>query len=262
MSTRAHRLYVLLAGIFLTNLFLAEFIGVKIFAMGPSLGLPPGEWTLFGITGSYEFTVGVMMWPVVFILTDVMNEYYGKRGVRMITWLGTLLICYAFAITLFAIRLVPAPWWPGAAVSQGVPDLQASYAAIFGQGMWSIMGSVTAFLISQLIDISLFRFIRKRTGERMIWLRATGSTIISQFFDTFLVLYIAFVLGPQQWSLERLFAVGTVNYVYKVLVAIAMTPVLYLLHHWIRRYLGLAQARRMAAEAAADQYTKEPAEHL
>lgn len=251
MTARAHHLYVLLAGVFLTNLFLAEFIGVKIFAMGPSLGLPAGEWTLFGIVGSYEFTVGVMMWPVVFILTDVLHEYYGKRGVRLITWLGTLLICYAFAITWFAIRLVPAPWWPGAAAEQGVPDLQVAYAAIFGQGMWSIMGSITAFLLSQLVDIALFRYIRKRTGEGKIWLRATGSTVISQFFDTFLVLYIAFVLGPQQWSLERLFAVGTVNYLYKVLVAIALTPVLYLLHHWIRAYLGAEQARRMATEANA-----------
>jgi hypothetical protein len=133
-----------------------------------------------------------------------------------------------------------------------VADLQVSYAAIFGQGAWSIMGSVTAFLISQLIDISLFRFIRKRTGEGKIWLRATGSTVISQFFDTFLVLYIAFVLGPQAWSMERFFAVGTVNYVYKVMVAIALTPLLYLLHRWIRAYLGLDEARRMAQAAADD----------
>lgn len=252
MSARAHRLYVVLAGIFLANLFLAEFIGVKIFALGPSLGLPPGEWTLFGITGSYEFTVGVMMWPVVFILTDVLNEYFGKRGVRFLTWLGTILILYAFAVALVAIRLVPAPWWPGAAADQGVADLQVSYASIFGQGAWSIAGSVTAFLLSQLIDIALFRWFRKRTGEGKIWLRATGSTVISQFFDTFLVLYIAFVLGPQGWSFERLFAVGTVNYGYKVLVAIALTPVLYLLHRWIRAYLGADEARRMANAAAMD----------
>lgn len=251
MSPRAHRLYLVLAGIFLVNLFLAEFIGVKIFTLDASLGMERHQWTLFGITGGYDLTVGVLMWPVVFILTDVLHEYYGKRGVRFLSWLGVALILYGFAMALFAISLVPATWWPGSAVEQGVPDQQAAYAAIFGQGAWSIAGSVTAFLLAQLLDIYIFSALRRRYGSGRIWLRATGSTLVSQFADTLLVLYIAFVLGPQQWGWDRLFAVGGFNYGYKFLVALAMTPVLYLVHRGIRRYLGEAEARRMADNAVA-----------
>jgi uncharacterized integral membrane protein (TIGR00697 family) len=112
------------------------------------------------------------------------------------------------------------------------------------------MGSVVAFLIGQLVDVAVFRRIRRITGERYLWLRATGSTVVSQLFDSFIVLYIAFVLGPQRWPVPQFLAVGTVNYVYKMIAAVAMIPVLYLVHMLMRRYLG-AQRDRELREAAA-----------
>jgi queuosine precursor transporter len=191
------------------------------------------------------------LWPVVFLLTDVVNEYFGHRGVKLISWLAVGLILYGFAFAWLAIHLVPADWWPAAMQSQGVADQQLAFAALFGQGMWAIGGSVVAFLLGQLIDISVFKAVRKRTGERWLWARATGSTLISQLVDSFVVLYIMFVLGPQQWPMDRFIAVASVNYGYKVLVAIAMTPVIYLAHRWIEQWLG-SQAQQMKRDAHAD----------
>ncbi len=96
----------------------------------------------------------------------------------------------------------------------------------------------------------MFRRIRKRTGERYLWVRATGSTAVSQFFDSFIVLYIAFVIGPQHWPVQQFLAVGTVNYAYKMLAAVAMIPLLYLVHAGVRRYLGAQRGEQLRHEAA------------
>jgi len=187
----------------------------------------------------------------VFIMTDVINEYFGVRGVRFISWLAVGLIAYAFLFAILAIGLAPASWWTTVAADRGVPDMQAAFAATFGQGLWTIGGSVTAFLAGQLIDVAIFHRIRSWTGERWIWLRATASTAVSQFVDSFVVLYIAFVLGPQQWPLDLFLAVGTVNYVFKMALATALIPLIYLGRRLIERYLGADEAARLKAEAAA-----------
>jgi uncharacterized integral membrane protein (TIGR00697 family) len=252
MLSRTQSLFVVLTGIFITNALIAEFVGVKIFAMEDTLGLNPLNWQLFGQQGSLNFTAGVMLWPVVFILTDVINEYFGARGVRFISWLAVGLILYGFLFAYLAISLVPATWWLTVGVEQGVPDMQRAFAAIFGQGMWSIGGSVTAFLLAQLIDVRIFHAIRRRTGDSKVWLRATGSTLVSQFIDSFVVLYIAFVLGPQQWSMELFLAIGTVNYCYKALMAVALTPVIYGVRRGIQSYLGEDEAARLKQRAQLD----------
>ena len=249
--SRPTRLFILLSGLFVTNALMAEFIGVKIFALEDTLGLPPFDWRLFGQSGSLSFTAGVMLWPVVFIMTDIINEYFGVRGVRFISWLAVGFITYAFLFAYLAIELVPASWWVGVASQRGVPDMQAAFAATFGQGLWTIGGSVTAFLIGQLIDVAIFHRIRTLTGERWIWLRATASTAVSQLVDSFVVLYIAFVLGPQQWPVDLFLAVGTVNYCYKMSMAILLIPLIYLGRCAIERYLGTASAERLKSEAAA-----------
>ena len=252
--TRGQKMFVFLAAFFVANAVLAEFIGVKIFALEDTLGLKPFEWNLFGQTGSLNFTAGTLLWPIVFIMTDTVNEYYGRRGVRFISWLAVGLILYGFGFAYLAIHLAPATWWVGVAANQGVPDYQAAFAAVFGQGLWTIWGSLVAFIIGQLIDVSIFHRIRKRTGERHAWLRATGSTAVSQLVDSFVVLYIAFVLGPQHWPMGQFLAVSSVNYLYKMLAAIALIPAIYLLRRWIHDYLGHARAQQLMREAAGDEF--------
>lgn len=250
LSSRPARLFIALSGLFVTNALIAEFVGVKIFALEDTLGLPPFDWRLFGQSGSLSFTAGVMLWPIVFIMTDIINEYFGVRGVRFISWLAVGFISYAFLFAYLAIELAPAGWWMAVGGERGVPDMQAAFASIFGQGLWTIGGSITAFLIGQLIDVAVFHRILRVTGERFVWLRATGSTAVSQLVDSFVVLYIAFVLGPQHWPVGLFLAVGTVNYCYKMLMAVALIPLLYAGRRLIQAYVGAEAAERLRAHAA------------
>jgi uncharacterized integral membrane protein (TIGR00697 family) len=242
---KPQRLFVFLAAFFCVNAVLAEFIGVKIFALETTLGIQPFEWNLFGQTGSLNFTAGTLLWPIVFVMTDIVNEYYGERGVRFISYTAVALILYGFLFAFAAIHLAPAGWWVTANQDQGVPDLQKAFAAIFGQGLWTIWGSVIAFGIGQLVDVSVFSAIRRKTGPRFVWLRATGSTAVSQLVDSFVVIYIAFVLGPQKWGYDLFLAVATLNYGYKMLAAVALIPLLYLVRKGIHLYLGNSQAEQL-----------------
>ncbi|TXF88627.1 queuosine precursor transporter [Neolewinella aurantiaca] len=255
ISHRPSRLFIILAGFFVANALVAELIGVKIFTLEDSLGLAPWDFNLFGETGSLQFSAGVLLWPVVFVMTDLLNEYYGKRGVRLLSYLTVGLILYAFLMIFIAIQLVPADWWVEQSINHGVPDSQAAFRVTFGQGMFIIVGSVSAFLLAQLTDVFVFRRIRKSTGESRLWLRATGSTLVSQLVDSLVVLGIAFKLGPElfggiiePWPWSRLLAVATVQYAFKFTAAILMTPVIYIFHGWIDRYLGHEVATQMKSQ--------------
>ena len=111
LGSRSTRLFVVLTAFFVGNAVVAEFVGVKIFALEKTFGLPPFGWDLFGQTGSLSFTAGVLIWPIVFILTDVINEYFGRRGVRLISYAAIAMIAYAFLFAYASIHLSPADWW-------------------------------------------------------------------------------------------------------------------------------------------------------
>jgi uncharacterized integral membrane protein (TIGR00697 family) len=256
LSNKPTRLFIFLGGFFIANALVAEFIGVKIFALEDTLGLQPFNFNLFGQQGALQFSAGVLLWPIVFVMTDVINEYYGKRGVRLLSFLAVGLISYAFIMVFAAIFLAPADWWVGQNTSKGVPDMQAAFSVVLGQGLLIIIGSLVAFLVSQLVDVMSFHRIKEYTGERFIWIRATGSTIISQLLDSFVVLAIAFKIGPElignvePWSWPQLLAVGTVQYTYKVFMAVILTPLLYWAHEVIDNYLGREVAWEMKKQAA------------
>lgn len=249
VENRAAKLFIVLSAFLVCNAVIAEFVGVKIFALEPTLGLEPLNWNLFGQSGSLSFTSGVLLWPFVFLMTDIINEYFGTRGVRFISWLTVVLIVYGFIAAYMAISLTPAGFWVAVNSERGVPDMQAAFSNIFGQGMWTIAGSVTAFLVGQLIDVAVFHRIRRVTGERWIWLRATGSTAVSQLVDSFLVLYIAFVIGPQKWPIPLFLAVASVNYAYKLLMAFLLIPLIYVTRMLIRGYLGTKASEHLQETA-------------
>lgn len=235
---KASRLFIFLGGFFVANALIAEFIGVKIFSLERTMGLQPVNMTIFGIQNlAFNLTAGVLLWPVVFVLTDIINEYYGRQGVRLLSFLAAGLISYAFVMFYLGIRLVPADFWIVTRQQYGIPDMNTAFSVIFGQGLWIITGSLVAFLIGQLVDVTVFHYFKKATGEKMIWLRATGSTLVSQFIDSFVVLLIAFYIGAG-WELSLVLAIGVVNYIYKFLMAIILTPLIYLLHGMVEGYLG------------------------
>jgi len=249
-------LFVVLAGIFITNVLLAEFLGVKIFSLEHSLGIEPFSINLLGFKKlSFNLTTGVLLWPLVFVLTDLINEYYGPKGVRFLSYMAAFLILFAFLVVSLAIQLVPADFWPQSHIASGVntselpvKDLNVAYKLIFGQGRWIIAGSLIAFLIGQILDVFVFHKIKEKTGENKIWLRATGSTLVSQFVDSYIVLGIAFYLGAG-WPLAQVLAIGTVNYLYKFVIALLSTPLIYLAHHFIEKYLGAQLAKSLKDEA-------------
>lgn len=230
--TRRDKVFFVLGGFFLTNALLGELTGGKLFEV-PVFDL--GFFTFGGVV----LSIGVIPWPVVFLTTDLINEYFGREGVRKLTYLTVAMIVFSFLV-LFAEMLVPA--WSQSPVSS------EAFAAVFGQSLWIIVGSIVAFLVAQLIDVLVFHALKRRTGHRLLWLRATGSTAVSQLIDTFVVLYIGFVL-PGKLTLDEFVRLATGNYLYKLIIAVLITPLIYLGHGIIDRYL---KAETEATSAAPD----------
>lgn len=203
--------FLVLAGFFITNAIVAELIGGK----------------LVQYFGLFTQSISIIMWPMVFILTDLINEHFGKDGVRKLTYITVGLISFTFILLSIAIQTKATSFSP-------VSD--AAFQTVFGQSQWIIVGSVTAFFVSQLLDVHIFWIFKRVTGDKHIWLRATGSTVFSQLVDTFVVQFIAFVL-PGKWTLHE-FAINTSwGYAFKLLIALALIPLIYLGHFLIDKYL-------------------------
>ena len=250
-KTKESRLLLILGSFFIANAILAEFIGVKIFTVEGSLGIQKFNIDMFGVPDlSFNMSAGVVTWPRIFIMTDMINEYFGLKQVRFLSILAAALITYAFLVVGFAMGLVPSDFWINQTVEGETINMNLAFNGIFGQGMWIIAGSIIAFLIGQMVDVLIFHRIKKSTGERLLWLRATGSTLASQLIDSFVVIFIAFYINPQyNWSWQMVAAIGLVNYTYKFLVAILMTPLLYGVHGIIDNYLGKELSEKLILEA-------------
>lgn len=216
-KTRKDLVFLIIAGIFITNAVTAELIGGKLIQIGP-----------------FVMSISIIPWPIVFLTTDLINEYYGRSGVRKLSFITAGLIMYAFVVLFFALQV------PAAGIS---PVTDAQFTSVFGQSMWIIFGSITAFLVSQMIDVWIFWMVRNRTGGKMIWLRTTGSTVISQFFDSFIVLGIAFWL-PGKIDTDTYISSGLTGYTFKLCLAVLLTPLIYVGHHYIKIYLDNDPANR------------------
>ena len=210
-KSKKELVFIILAGIFITNAVTAELIGGKLIQIGP-----------------FVMSIGILPWPIVFLTTDLINDYFGKEGVKKLSFITAALIGYSFIVLFLAITI------PAARGISPVNDEQ--FKAVFGQSMWIIVGSIIAFLISQLIDVYIFSYFKKKTGNNKIWLRATGSTIISQLFDSFIVLGIAFWL-PGKINTETFVSSALTGYTFKLGTAILLTPIIYLGHYWIQKYI-------------------------
>ena len=232
---KGQRLFVILVGLFIAFLFMAELTGGKLFQ------IPFG---FFGID-VFTMTLGVIPFPLTFIITDILNEYYGRKGVRFATLLGMVGLIFAYLIILIDLRI------PAASFS---PVTDEAFQNVFANSGAIIFASMIAYLIGQLIDMQVFHYLRRRTGGRHIWLRATGSTVVSQLIDSFVVIWIAFGsgIGTQKLPLDQVASISLTNFVYKLIVAIVITPLIYLAHGLIDRYLG-REGDALRAQAAKDE---------
>lgn len=211
LKSRKDIVFLVLAGFFITNAIVAELIGGK----------------LVQFFGLFTQSIGIILWPVIFLLTDLINEYYGKDGVRKLTYITVGLISFTFILLSVALTIPATSFSP---VSDSV------FNTVFGQSQWIIVGSIVAFLCSQLIDVYVFWAFKKVTGDKYIWLRATGSTMVSQLVDTFVVQFIAFVL-PGKWPFNEFIVNASWGYAFKLLVALALIPMIYVGHYVIGKYL-------------------------
>ncbi len=225
-KSKRELVFIILAGVFITNAVVAELIGGKLIHIGP-----------------FIMSIGIIPWPVVFLTTDLINEYYGRDGVRRLSIITASLIAYAFVILLAAIKI------PAAVGISTVTDEQ--FYAVFGQSLWIIVGSIAAFLTSQFVDVFIFWLLRDKTGGKMIWLRSTGSTVISQLIDTFVVLGIAFWL-PGKMTTSVFLNAALTGYTFKLIIAIVLTPLIYVGHNSIEKYLGDDESHRMIKHSAEE----------
>ena len=254
MRDKKQALFVILAAIFLTNAVLAELIGVKIFSLEKSLDFDISHLQILGYDLAFNLTAGVMIWPVVFITTDVINEYFGKKGVRKLTFLAVGCILYAFVMIFLTSKLMPATFWLDIHKTdpKGNPfDINFAFNKIYLQSSRIILASIVAFLVSQFLDVVIFQKIKSAFRQKMIWLRATGSTLVSQLIDSFVVLMVAFhFLAPEEsrWTFDQVISVGIINYMYKFLIAVLLTPLIYLAHTIIDNYLGKELAMKMKTD--------------
>jgi len=233
--SRPQKLFVLCAAIFITALVIAEATASKFFTAAQ---LPFGIEILGESFDRVIMTAGVIAFPITFIVTDLMNEYFGKRGIRFVTFIGMLMIIFEFVLLQIAMAVPVDP------IS---PVSQQAFTAVFGASGRIILGSLIAYVIGQLVDITLFHWLRKLTDGKHLWLRATGSTLGSQFLDTFIVLIVAFA---GVLSIQAIIAITLFNYSYKFIIAVVITPVIYAAHWAMDRYLGHDAASRLIRESA------------
>ncbi len=216
----------ILSGFFIANTIVAEMIGSKLISFG----------------GPFINGVSLVLWPFVFILTDILNEYYGKEVVRKLSFITVGLIAFVFVVLFVAIRI------PAVDIS---PAKDSAFQNVFGQSMYMIVASIIAFVVSQLVDSFMFWIIRKRTGGKMMWLRSTGSTLVSQLIDTFIVQLIAFVV-PGVWTMSEFARNASFAYGLKMLIAVCLIPLIWLLHKVLDNYFGDAEAHKIIEKTAEE----------
>jgi uncharacterized integral membrane protein (TIGR00697 family) len=217
---KRHKLFLVLCGIFTTCLVVGDIIGGKLI-----------EARFFGFT--FTTTVGMVPFPVTFLLTDVINEFYGKRAARFITVVGfgMAVLSFTFIYLSAAVPFAPftrAPDWTGVN--------EAAFNNVFLGSMRMIIASLCAYFVSQFVDIGVFHALKGITSGRLLWLRATGSTAVSQLIDTITINFVA-------WS-GMMSAGKIVNIIYsayglKLIIAIGLTPAIYVCHALVERVLGI-----------------------
>jgi len=217
---KRHKLFLVLAGIFTTCLVVGDIIGGKLI-----------EWHPFGL--EFTTTVGMVPFPVTFLLTDVLNEFYGQRAARFITIVGFGMAVLSF-LFIFLAAAIPFAAFTHAPDWQGVNE--ASFNNVFLGSMRIIIASMCAYLVSQFVDIGVFHLLKRKTSGKLLWLRATGSTAVSQLIDT---ITINFVAWTGLMSTGKIINIIYSAYGMKLIIAVGLTPVIYLCHTLVERGLGI-----------------------
>jgi hypothetical protein len=239
--------YVLCA-LFVGFFVAAEVLGAKLFRF-TLLGVGPDDIGL-GAKGEFAATAGILAFPLTFVMTDIVNEYFGRPLVKLFTWIAIGVNLLLQPVIRAAIAV------PAISFTPGISDveMQRGFEVALGQSTSIVVASLCAFAIAQWLDVGVFTWLRRNTGGKWLWLRAQGSTVVSQLVDTLAVIHLAFVAiplvtGGQAWTLGDALSVSLTNYVYKFLVAVGITPLLYGVHAAVDAYLGKEAAEALVHAA-------------
>lgn len=212
----AQRIYLILAALFIASLVVSNLIFQKFF-----------YWDFFGIY-TFEISVGILPYPITFLITDIISEVYGKRKANQVVTAGIFASFFSMLI-VYVSEAVPATNWS--------PINDLLFNKVFGATAIAVLASMMAYLIAQYIDIQIFHFWKRVTKGKHLWLRNNFSTFLSQFVDTFTVLVLLCSFGKIDWDLfGPLLASG---FLFKILVAVMDTPFLYAAVFWLRKRFGL-----------------------
>lgn len=217
------QLFVTLVAVFVTCLVVGDIIGGKL----TSFELFGREWV---------FSVGQLAFPVTFILTDILNEFYGRKVVRRVTYLAFFMVGLTFGLIYLSAAM---PWAPFTLASDWTGVSPKEFEIVFTQATEIQVASMIAFLIGNLTDISVFFLIKRLTGNRMLWLRATGSTAVSQLIDT---IVISGIVWHDKVTFDEHVTIVLTSYAVKLTAAIVVTPIIYALHELIEKKYGIPPA--------------------
>ncbi len=248
---RRQALLVWLCSFFVGFFVAAELLGAKLWSFS-LFGLGPRHLGLAGAGERFVATAGILAFPLTFVLTDIINEYFGRRVVRQFTLAAVAVNLVLQLVVQAAIRVPAVSFTAGV----GAEEIQSAFSLSLGQSWAIVAGSLVAFLLAQLLDVQVFVRLRRLTGGRLLWLRAQGSTVVSQLVDTFVVIGLAFVVlpaltgtGGTRMSWDQASGVALTNYVYKFAIAVGITPLLYLVHALVDAYVGKDAAEALVREA-------------
>ncbi len=221
-TRKAYRIYLVLAALFICSLVVSNLIFQKFF-----------YWDFFGIY-RFEISVGILPYPITFLITDIISEVYGKKMANQVVTTGIFASFFSMLI-VYTSNAVPATAWS--------PVNDTLFTKVFGATAVAVLASMMAYLLAQYIDIHIFHFWKRVTKGKHLWLRNNFSTFSSQFVDTLTVLVLLCSFGKIEWSLFTSLLIS--GFLFKVLIAACDTPFLYLSVYLLRRKFGLQHAEEL-----------------
>jgi len=212
----AETIYLILAGLFISSLVTSNLIFQKFF-----------RWNPFGLY-EFELSVGIIAYPITFLITDIVSEIYGRKRANKVVIAGVFASFFALMIVIVSNEAPATPWSP---ISDEV------FNKVFGFTYIAVGASLAAYLMAQFMDVQIFHFWKRKTGGKHLWLRNNFSTFSSQLIDTAAILFLLCSFGVIEWELFGVLLLS--GYLFKVLFALFDTPIVYLLVHLMRKYFNL-----------------------
>lgn len=228
----AYKIYLYLGALFITSLVVSNLIFQKFFYWRPF-----GELEAFGAP-LFEISVGILPYPITFLITDLISEIFGKKKANQIVTTGIFASFFSMGI-VFLADIVPA--------IENSPVTNELFSKVFALSPVAVLASMLAYLFAQYVDIAIYHFWKRLTKGRHLWLRNNFSTFLSQFIDTFTVVSLLCLFKVLPWSM--FYGLVISGFLFKVMIAFLDTPFLYFFVYLLRKRFGLKTGEEINLEA-------------